>query len=200
MTTHRRADIGLPLTGELVLYDTEFTAWKGSQERLWSAEWEHRELVEIGAVRVSAEDFEVRDTFHRLTRPCINPNLSDYFSKLTGISQQSVDRDGVPLAQLFVDFHKFGDGAAGFVANGDDEAVLTISAGLQGMSIPISPDRFINIRHALARLFGKPPTDLTTGMLPHWLGLPPHGTLHSAVDDAIALARALAELRRIGRI
>ena len=35
-----------------IIFDTEFTAWKGSQERDWSGENEERELVQIGALKV----------------------------------------------------------------------------------------------------------------------------------------------------
>ena len=35
-----------------VLYDTEYTSWEGSLQRGWSRPDEHRELVQLSAIRV----------------------------------------------------------------------------------------------------------------------------------------------------
>jgi hypothetical protein len=35
-----------------VLFDTEYTAWSGSHERDWSGPGEHRELIQLSAIRV----------------------------------------------------------------------------------------------------------------------------------------------------
>ena len=40
------------LPDTFIIFDTEFTAWEGSQERKWSGENEFRELVQISAIRV----------------------------------------------------------------------------------------------------------------------------------------------------
>ncbi|RVU36374.1 exonuclease domain-containing protein [Hwanghaeella grinnelliae] len=199
MTAQGSPEYALPTSGELVLFDTEYTAWEGSQERRWSADWEHRELVEVGAVRVDATDFHVLDQFQRFTVPKVNPRLSDYFKDLTGIRQEDIDKEGVPLSVLFHDFAKFGQGCGLFVSNGNDSAVFEISAGIQGVDVPIAKERFANIRPALERVLSAAPGELTTGLLPARLGLPMTGALHSAIDDAVALARTLAELRRTGR-
>ncbi len=196
-----RQDVGLPLTGHIVLFDTEYTSWEGSQSRQWSEPWEHREVVELGAVRVRAEDFSVTDQFRRLTTPHANPQLSSYFSDLTGIRQEDLEKDGVSLSALLRDFAEFGEGAALFASNGDDRLVLDISAGIQGFDLPIGLENFQNLRKPLAQLFECEPNSLTTGLLPNRVGLPvDDGVLHSAVDDAIALARTLGQLRIAGQI
>ena len=200
MTAIPAATTDLPTTGELILYDTEHTAWEGSLARLWSEEWEHRELVELGAVRVAADDFRILGEFRRLTPPQANPILSEYFTDLTGIRQECVERDGVSLPILFQELADFGSGCSLFMANGDDQDVLETSAGLQGVSLPMEADRFMNLRPLLRQVFQGVPGKLTTGLLPQRVGLPVTGTLHAALDDAVALARTLAELRRTGRI
>lgn len=200
MTTKSAATTVLPTTGELVLYDTEYTAWEGSQQRHWSEDWEHRELVELGALRVRAEDFAILDEFRCLTVPHINPTLSDYFQDLTGIRQHDLLREGIPLPAALNAFAKFGEGVRGFVSNGNDWDVLAVSADLQDCTLPISAEMFLNIGPAFERIFCATPGQLITGLLPQWVGLPPAGKVHTAIDDADALARTLAELRRTGRI
>ena len=52
-----------PKKGKIVVFDLEYTAWEGSMGRCWSEDWEHREIVQIGAVLVdAAADFEQLDT------------------------------------------------------------------------------------------------------------------------------------------
>ena len=40
------------LPQSLIIYDTEYTSWQGSQERDWSGAREYQELVQIGAIHV----------------------------------------------------------------------------------------------------------------------------------------------------
>ena len=35
-----------------VFYDTEYTSWEGAMQRNWSGPNEHRELVQLSAIRV----------------------------------------------------------------------------------------------------------------------------------------------------
>ena len=39
------------IPSKFILFDTEFTAWEGSQNRNWSLCWEHRELISISALK-----------------------------------------------------------------------------------------------------------------------------------------------------
>ena len=40
------------LPEKFIIFDTEYTAWEGSQERNWSDDDEYMELVQIGALKV----------------------------------------------------------------------------------------------------------------------------------------------------
>ena len=40
------------LPEKFIIFDTEYTAWEGSQERNWSGDNEYMELVQIGALKV----------------------------------------------------------------------------------------------------------------------------------------------------
>jgi len=78
------------------IFDLEYTCWEGSQERAWSNDGEFREVVCIGAVEVCHNENELYETNHllRLIKPKINPELSVYFQRLTGISNQNVQLQG----------------------------------------------------------------------------------------------------------
>ncbi|MBU6156070.1 MAG: exonuclease, partial [Alphaproteobacteria bacterium] len=64
---------------QVILFDTEFTAWRGSMARGWKGPGEHQEIVQIGAVRLDAQELKELAEFQVLIRPVINPVLSSYF-------------------------------------------------------------------------------------------------------------------------
>jgi inhibitor of KinA sporulation pathway (predicted exonuclease) len=84
------------LTGEIVIYDTEYTSWEGSMERGWSGQNEYRELIQIAAIRVDASNgFSEIEELEIFVKPQRNRVLSDYISSLTGITQRQIDDFGV---------------------------------------------------------------------------------------------------------
>lgn len=87
---------------EFILWDTEYTSWKGSQERNWkktkeSNITEYKELVMIGAIKVKkiGNTLKIIDNKKIYIKPTYNPILSDYFKELTGITQLDIDNYGL---------------------------------------------------------------------------------------------------------
>lgn len=86
----------------LVVYDLEYTTWPGAMGRKWRGEGEEMEVVQVGAVKLRAAPatdgtrmLEEVDALSLLVKPAANPELSEYFTKLTGVRQEKVDADGV---------------------------------------------------------------------------------------------------------
>ena len=92
-----------------IIFDTEFTSWEGSMERNWSGENEHRELVQISAIRVKKKGGSISITkkLNLYVKPLINKNLSEYFTNLTGISQDVLDDKALPFKQAIKIFYQF---------------------------------------------------------------------------------------------
>ena len=88
-----------------IVFDTEFTSWEGSMENNWSREGEHRELVQIGALKIS--DGEIIDKLDILVKPQINPILSDYFQKLTLITNKDISEKGIHIYDALEKFYQF---------------------------------------------------------------------------------------------
>lgn len=78
------------IPSNFILFDTEFTAWQGSQERNWSLCWEYKELISISALKVENKNNKliIVDKFTCYIKPRKNVLLSDYIINLTGITQQ----------------------------------------------------------------------------------------------------------------
>lgn len=174
----------------VVVYDLEYTAWEGSHARGWDGPGEHRELVQIGAVRVHpTAGFTESAAFSLLVRPRINPRLSGYFTRLTGITQAAVDADGVDVAMALWRFAGFLEGAALALANGIDHDVLVENGRLRGMPLPFPEDLFVNVAPLLRAAAGV--EGVSSGTLHrHFPGVPALPA-HDGLADARMVAMAV---------
>jgi len=188
-----------PTTGTITIFDTEFTAWEGSQARNWSEPWEFIELVEIGAVRTDAATFTVQDTFQVLVHPKKNPVLSAYFTDLTGITQADLDARGQTLPQAVTLFEAFVANSDTVLSNGGDADVFNQSFACHELDCPMDFSLYWNIQPALLKLFPGN-RSISSATLPELAGAEFVFKAHEALEDALAIAAALKHLRADGRI
>ena len=141
-----------PEQGSIVIFDLEFTSWVGTWERGWSEHWEHREIVQIGAVLVNIKsNFEIIKKFNCYVKPTINKTLSDYFIDLTGINQKILEEKGVSFPDAFSDFLNFQQNSKAIFSNGTDGEVLRENCKLNNISYTLDQDRVINLRSWIAK-------------------------------------------------
>lgn len=185
---------------EAVFYDTEFTTWPGALESNWGEPWQHRELVQIGAVRFDLRAGRVTDEFSLLVRPRKNPELSPYFINLTGITQDEVDKQGKSFPDAYRLFCSF-IGGAPTACYGSDAAVVRENLRMNAMSC--SPEEFDSLDIAPwlfehgADLGLKP--GVNSGKLAATLGAPMEGIQeHNALHDARSIAAAYRFLKARG--
>ena len=186
----------VPASGMMIIADLEFTSWEGAQESGWSAPGQFREIVQIGAVRVDADDgFAERASFSVLVRPTINPELSDYFTALTGITNDALARDGVSLEIALAGFADFA-GADVILSHGRDDLVVARDCALKDMRNPIAGADWRDLNPGLHAMTGQ---KLPSSALPAQFGLALAGSAHDALADSRALAMVLAHLKTEGR-
>lgn len=191
-----------PHDGRVVVFDLEYTAWEGSWQRGWGEPWEHREVVQIGAVMVDATSgFLALKSLSRFVRPERNPQLSEYFVQLTGISQVTVDCEGWRFADAYGELVAFAEGADALLCNGLDGEVLRENCFLHGIEDRFKRGRVANIRQALAKAVSStldsPRSSVDSGDLLKVLGVavPAGMAKHDALSDARGIVAAMAELR-----
>ncbi|MDP3727161.1 MAG: 3'-5' exonuclease [bacterium] len=172
----------LDLPEQFILFDTEFTAWEGSQARGWSGPNEYRELVEIGAIKIASEDLAEFGAFDVFIRPERNPVLSDYFIQLTGITQATVDAEGVELETALRDFKDWCGGLP-LYSYGTDEQVLIENCALQGVSFPFPVDQFSDVRTVFQRR-GIPAERYMSSTIVRAFDMEPARRAHRALNDA----------------
>lgn len=180
----------------LVIYDTEYTAWEGSIARNWKGPGEHREIVEIGAIRLSRSSLAEEGAFSVLVRPERNPILSDYFVRLTGITNTMVANDALNLADALTRFDAF-TGTAAMFAYGRDDKVMGESAALQGVAFDAARWTTHDLRDWFAKA-GLDVTRLHSSDLAPAAGAPKADHPHRALDDARAIAAAIRALMAKG--
>lgn len=157
---------------QFILFDTEYTTWEGAQERKWTGAGEYREIVQIGAVRVNGATFaEEGEAFDVLVKPVLNPALSGFFTKLTGITQEVIERGGTDFPSAIRRFVEW-SGELPLASWDNDPMMLAENCHLAAIPFPFRPERFFDIRtvfgaggiradqyfsSTIVRAFGKEP-------------------------------------------
>ena len=180
----------------IVIFDTEQTAWEGSMQRNWALEWEHREVIQIGALTARWNGRLWEETAHLLVwvRPERNPQLSPFIIQLTGITQETLDRRGLAFEEALTQLHRFAkEGHSGVYSWGPDDEVLRENAALHGLTMPGFPAGFHDLREVF-RPFGIDVERVSSGRLSLEFGIQMPGQEHDALFDSRSLLAALNAL------
>ena len=188
----------MELPKEFVLFDLEYSAWEGSQERNWSGPGEHREIIQIGAIRVVASDLSEIDSFLEYVRPEKNPKLSEYIIQLTGISQTNIETRGIPFSDALRRFEKFIGNSQAY-SWGRDVDVLNENCELLGATTSLHPEQFIDLHTSLAPILLAENVDIavySSGTLIQAFSDAPSLRAHDALNDTRNLLRVLRYVRK----
>jgi len=178
--------------GEVVVFDTEFTAWRGSVARRWQGPGEHKEIVQIGAVALNARTLDEVASFQVLIRPVKNPRLSDYLVGLTRITNERLAHEGVTFADGLASFKAF-VGKKPFFAYGRDDRIIAENAALLGIANPWPRREATNLKDWLIEV-GVVTAGIHSGELATHVGAKSQGVAHDALIDARSLAEAVRYL------
>ena len=182
----------LDLPKKIIVFDTEFTAWPGSQERNWGAPGEYKEIVQIGAVKIETENFVETDSLDIFIRPQLNPILSDYFITLTGISQKTVDKNSVDFPAAIKQFSSWSQ-LLNLYSFGGDEEELEENCKLLKIAFPFERLRFFDVRDVFKK-FGIPAEEYNSGTIVRVFGKEISRPPHNALNDARTIVDGLREL------
>lgn len=174
-----------------VIIDTEYTTWPGALESGWAEPWQHREIVQIGAILVDA-DFREISALDLMVRPIINRYVSKLFTEITGIHQSQVDT-GVRFQEALRIVRQFGADWSVIVMNAD-EAVFRENCHINGLEYPYGASW-----HRLRPFLESRGVDLTarsSGDLHLLTDTPLIGHTHNALHDVRSMACWLAWAKR----
>lgn len=166
-------------------------------DRNWAGPHEDPEIVQIGAAilqTASTENYHVGQTFSQLVRPKLRPQLSAYFTQLTGISQSNIDKYGIGFKDALRQFRKFLPSETSLIChNGIDDKWLEWNCCLHEIDMPFPQDLFFNVEQFLGMRLLKRHAHVESAELANCLQMKP-GVEHDACADAVAVAHALGLL------
>lgn len=180
----------------LVIADFEYTTWPGALESGWAVPWQHREIVQIGAIRVD-DEFNELQAFQLLVRPRVNPILSDLFVDLTHIEQHHVDIKGVYFDEAYRRFYDQFLGGRSIICMSGDEAVWKENRKLNGFTFEPRACTWYRLRPLLEHV-GVDLTRVSSGDLHMLTDEPLQGHAHNALHDVRSMAAWLRYARRQG--
>jgi len=151
------------------------------------------EIIEFPAVLYNSKTKQVVSRFHSYCKPLINPLLSEYCTKLTGITQKQVDEAPVfsTVIKKFDDWLESNDinlneinENVAFVTDGsfDFSYFLNIQCELSEIPYPNWARQWINLKKIYCNGYKLSKNSLSAML--ESLELPFEGRLHSGKDDA----------------
>ncbi len=183
----------------LIVMDLEWTAWEGSWQRHWAGAGEEMEIVQIGAVRLAdTPALEELGAFEILVRPRINPTLDRYFTDLTGITQDRLDREGVDLKVALGEFAEFIGSSTGAFGFGDEFIHIVTNCQLYGLANSFASYQCDDVRSVVMATLGIDQVPNSSG-LPALMGFTPPGAMHQGLADSRCVAEALRRARKSGQ-
>ena len=192
----------------IVVYDCEFLTAPGAPQRFWCGPDDPDPLcIQIGAVALSLEDpFRLSPPIGWWVQPMDRDGqvvtVDPLVTRLTGIDDARLARDGLDLASALVRLADFAGEAPLFGWGKDDLLTLAPSLFVRGLLSPLPAHRF---RSAVPLLLdaGEAP-EVVHGLRSHTIcahyGLQNEGPAHDARADAYSVAKALQHLLISGRL
>ena len=185
------------LPDDFILLDVEYTSWEGAMARNWSNPGEHREIVQIAAIKIeNRTDLKIVDQFSTLSKTLKNPILSDYFTKLTGITQLDLHQDGIAFPDAFAKLFQFATPQVRPIYTwGDgDETALNETCVIHQIDFRrYFQQPFIDIRPVFAEL-GVETKNYQSGTVYKSVGATLSGKQHNALFDVLSMFEALRKL------
>ena len=192
-----------------IVFDCEFLTNESAPQRFWCGPHDPDPIVaQLGAVRLGLDgDAPVLETLDVVVQPRDRSRaraaLDPHFTWLTGITEERIETEGVPLADALARFQAFADGARCWSWGKDELNLMAISCYVEGIAPPMGPARFGNAA-ALVLSSGVPPETVArarSNTLAAILGVEhPPVRAHDALGDALSVAYALQHLLREGRL
>lgn len=164
------------------------------------------EIIEFPIVLINTHTLEIEDTFQRYVRPEIKTQLSEFCTRLTGITQDIVDdAETFPtVLQSVVDWMREKELGAKYkyaiLTDGswDMSKFLNMQCHISRIKYPRFAKKWINIRKCYGNFYKVPRTQTKLMTMLEKLGMIYDGRLHSGLDDSMNIARIAIRMLQDG--
>ncbi len=174
------------IKNELIVFDLEWNiGYKPYTFNYYGSEQVLRgEIVQIGAVKINLQG-EIIDTFEGRFRPRIFQKLQRHIAKVTGLTQQDLDK-GEPIAKGMRNFIAWCGTDAIFAEWGlDDVPVLKQNLFLLNMDESY-PSKWVDLQHIFTEQYPRKEGEgLTLESVVTRLNIPIERPFHDAISDTL---------------
>jgi len=187
------------------LFDTEYTAWEGSQETKWSKYGEEKELIQLSALllRKCKNHIFIVDQLNLFVKPKKNPKLSNYIIKLTGITNKKLFENGISFDEAMNKFYKFStfsDTKIKIYSYGNDYSIIKENLNLNKYDKNHKyydwETSFFDLKHILEK-YNIPTSDYTSGTLYKYFNISETADVHNSEWDVLSMYYSLCKLLEI---
>lgn len=186
-----------------IVFDCEFLATEDAQRRYWCGPYDPDPIiVQTGAVKISLDgDFKILDTLKTYITPVNRLGtkyvLDPFFTKLTGITPENIDNEGVSLLEANEKLRDFAGEAKLWSWGKDELNLMAISCYIAGIEPCLPAHRFDNACRLLLASGMSYENLLQTrsSALADYFELE-HPPLrgHDALDDALSISYVIQHL------
>lgn len=192
-----------------IVFDCEFLVTENAQRRFWCGPHDPDPVIaQIGAVKVSLTDsFEIVDAFKAYIKPVDRfgnrYTLDPFFTKLTGITQKTIDNNGMSLLNANEQLRDFAGDAKLWSWGKDELNMMAISCYVAGIEPSLPAQKFDNACRLMLAA-GMPYDDIKrtrSNALADYFELEhPPLSEHDALDDSLSVAYVIQHLLREKRL
>uniref|UniRef100_H3D565 3'-5' exoribonuclease 1 n=1 Tax=Tetraodon nigroviridis TaxID=99883 RepID=H3D565_TETNG len=167
----------------------------------------HHEIIEFPMVLINTHTLEIVDSFREYVKPELNPQLSDFCVKLTGITQQKMVDKAEPFpavlerAVAWLQERELGTKYKyAILTDGswDMSKFLNIQCQISRIRYPQFAKKWINIRKAYRNFYKVSRTQTKLSTMLEKLGLTYNGRPHCGLDDSRNIARIAVRMLQDG--
>ncbi|XP_043916875.1 3'-5' exoribonuclease 1 [Protopterus annectens] len=164
------------------------------------------EIIEFPIVLINTRTLEVEDTFQKYVKPEVNIQLSTFCTRLTGITQDIVDKaDTFPqVLQNVIDWMKSKDLGTTYkyaiLTDGswDMSKFLNVQCRISRIKYPLFAKQWINIRKSYVNFYKVPRSSTKLESMLEKLGMEYEGRPHCGLDDSKNIARIAIRMLQDG--
>jgi DNA polymerase III epsilon subunit-like protein len=186
-----------------IIFDCEFLVTENAQRRFWCGPYDPDPIIaQIGAVKISLDGApEIIETLKIYVKPVDRHgseyDLDPFFTKLTGITSETIDKEGLSLSDATEKLSNFAGDAKLWSWGKDELNMMAISCYIAGIDPCLPANRFDNACRLLIAS-GMSYEDLqqtrSSALADYFKIEHPPLRGHDALDDALSIAYVIQHL------
>ena len=174
----------------ITIIDLEWNSWKfnyniGYKLSENREKWQHKDLLQIGAINFNPKTYEIKGKLNILIKPKFNPKLNYYIVTLLNLNAQYFKRHAISFKRAHERLINFTKNSSFIICNGDDG--LIYKKNLEYNKIKDLRINFLNIRNVLKKKYTINEKNISSPNLHNLIKKNESYRPHNPIDDAMSI-------------